>query len=104
MAVVVMKEYESLTKETVISLAIELSLFSSEAPLVCEEIGDGNLNYVFRVTDGSGEKGIIIKQALPYAKVIGESWPLTLKRAKIEASALKTWRIRSWISPKSLCN
>ena len=89
MAVVAMKEYESLTKETVISLAIELSLFSSEAPLVCEEIGDGNLNYVFRVTDGSGGKGIIIKQALPYAKVIGESWPLTLKRAKIEASALQ---------------
>lgn len=89
MTVVAMREYESLTKETVISLAIELSLFSSETPLVCEEIGDGNLNYVFRVTDGSGEKGIIIKQALPYAKVIGESWPLTLKRAKIEASALQ---------------
>ncbi|MCS0543221.1 S-methyl-5-thioribose kinase, partial [Aeromonas veronii] len=32
--------------------------------------------------------GIIIKQALPYAKVVGESWPLSLKRATIEANAL----------------
>lgn len=89
MAVVATKPYESLTQETAISLANELSLFSNEAQLVCEEIGDGNLNYVFRITDQASGKGIIIKQALPYAKVIGESWPLTLKRAKIEASALQ---------------
>ena len=89
MAVVATKRYESLTKETAISLANELSLFSNEAQLVCEEIGDGNLNYVFHITDRANGKGVIIKQALPYAKVIGESWPLTLKRATIEASALQ---------------
>jgi len=89
MAVVATKRYESLTKETAISLANELSLFSDEAQLVCEEIGDGNLNYVFHITERASGKGVIIKQALPYAKVIGESWPLTLKRATIEASALQ---------------
>ena len=89
MAVVATKRYESLTIETAISLANELSLFSKEAQLICEEIGDGNLNYVFHITDGASGKGVIIKQALPYAKVIGESWPLTLKRATIEASALQ---------------
>ena len=57
--------------------------------MICSEIGDGNLNYVFRILEEGSEKGIIIKQALPYAKVVGESWPLTLKRATIEANALK---------------
>lgn len=55
--------------------------------LSCTEIGDGNLNLVFRITDQSN-KGLIVKQALPYAKVIGESWPLTLDRARIESSAM----------------
>ena len=31
---------------------------------------------------------MVIKQAVPYAKVVGESWPLTLDRARIESSAL----------------
>lgn len=89
MAVVATKQYQSLTQESAISLASELSLFPNTAKLTCEEIGDGNLNYVFLITDQTSGSGVIIKQALPYAKVIGESWPLTLKRAKIEASALK---------------
>jgi 5-methylthioribose kinase len=64
-------------------------LFSEKAPLICEEIGDGNLNLVFRITEqGSQGKSIIIKQALPYARVVGESWPLTLDRARIESEAL----------------
>ena len=32
---------------------------------------------------------MILKQALPYAKVVGESWPLSLERAWIEQSALR---------------
>ena len=51
-----------------------------------KEVGDGNLNLVFIVT---GRKGIIvIKQALPYVRVVGESWPLTLDRAYFEYHAL----------------
>ncbi|WP_088009013.1 S-methyl-5-thioribose kinase [Indiicoccus explosivorum] len=82
------KGYEPLTEETAIRLAERLRFFPEGAALSGREIGDGNLNYVFHITDGSG-KGVIIKQALPYAKVVGESWPLTLKRAQIEADALK---------------
>lgn len=51
-----------------------------------EEIGDGNLNLVFRVRGGGGS--VIVKQALPYLRIVGESWPLTLDRARIEAEAL----------------
>ncbi|MGM0922227.1 MAG: S-methyl-5-thioribose kinase [Bacillota bacterium] len=64
-------------------------LFSEDAQLICKELGDGNLNLVFHITEqGSSGKSIIIKQALPYARVVGESWPLTLDRARIESEAL----------------
>ena len=50
------------------------------------EIGDGNLNLVFIVTGDVGK--IIIKQALPYVRLVGDSWPLTLERAFFEYNAL----------------
>ena len=37
------------------------------------EVGDGNLNLVFIVKGPSG--GIAVKQALPYVRLVGESWP-----------------------------
>lgn len=79
--------YEPLTESTAVALAIRLGLFEEGTFLKCREIGDGNLNLVFHITEEEGN-GIIIKQALPYAKVVGESWPLSLKRATIEANAL----------------
>lgn len=91
MSTVVQETYQPLTEETAISLAKERNLFSENSILSCTEIGDGNLNLVFHIKDQDG-KGIIIKQALPYAKVVGESWPLTLKRATIEAEALKLFK------------
>ena len=51
-----------------------------------EEIGDGNLNLVFLV---KGPKGAaIVKQALPYVRLVGDSWPLPLNRAFFEYQAL----------------
>lgn len=55
-----------------------------EAPLA-EEIGDGNLNRVFRVSGATSS--VIVKQAVPYLKVAGTSWPLTRHRARIESDA-----------------
>jgi 5-methylthioribose kinase len=81
--------YEPLTESTAVALAIRLRLFQDGALLTCNEIGDGNLNLVFHIRDEETNQGIIIKQALPYAKVVGESWPLTLQRNKIENHALK---------------
>ncbi|MEH7238261.1 S-methyl-5-thioribose kinase [Bacillus sp. JJ1562] len=82
--------YEPLTESTAVALANRLRLFEEGTVLRCKEIGDGNLNLVFHITPEDNAKGIIIKQALPYAKVVGESWPLSLKRATIEANALLT--------------
>ncbi|MCK1359932.1 S-methyl-5-thioribose kinase [Bradyrhizobium sp. 199] len=50
------------------------------------EVGDGNLNLVFIVKSASG--GVAVKQALPYVRLVGESWPLPLSRAHYEYLAL----------------
>jgi 5-methylthioribose kinase len=50
------------------------------------EVGDGNLNLVFIVETARG--GLVVKQALPYVRLVGESWPLPLKRSFFEYHAL----------------
>ncbi|XWS54731.1 hypothetical protein CRYUN_Cryun10bG0114500 [Craigia yunnanensis] len=55
--------------------------------LKIKEVGDGNLNFVYIILGTSGS--IVIKQALPYIRCIGESWPMTKERAYFEAVALK---------------
>jgi 5-methylthioribose kinase len=50
------------------------------------EVGDGNLNLVFIVEGPAG--GVAVKQALPYVRLVGESWPLPLSRAHFEHLAL----------------
>ncbi|WP_409345230.1 S-methyl-5-thioribose kinase [Paenibacillus sp. MBLB4367] len=83
--------YHPLTEEQAIAYARGLeNVFSPNAELTSREIGDGNLNLVFHISDVANGKTIIMKQALPYAKVVGESWPLTLDRARIESEALMT--------------
>ncbi|WP_166241905.1 S-methyl-5-thioribose kinase [Paenibacillus turpanensis] len=84
-----MAEYRPLTEQQAIETARTIEhLFTPGAELTCREIGDGNLNLVFHIKEEATGKSVIIKQALPYAKVVGESWPLTLDRARIESEAL----------------
>src|SRR5690348_3925256 len=49
-----------------------------------EEVGDGNLNLVFIVEGLDGS--VCIKQALPYLRAAGPSWPMTPERAFFEYS------------------
>jgi 5-methylthioribose kinase len=50
------------------------------------EVGDGNLNLVFIVEGPAG--GVVVKQALPYVRMVGDSWPLPLARSWFEYNAL----------------
>jgi 5-methylthioribose kinase len=56
------------------------------------EVGDGNLNLVF-VVENSDDPGrsFVLKQALPYLRVVGDSWPLTRERARYESQALRKY-------------
>lgn len=84
-----MSHYHPLDEQEAIRIAAGLDqFFPVDARLSCREIGDGNLNLVFHITDSVSGKSLIMKQALPYAKVVGESWPLTLDRARIESEKL----------------
>lgn len=84
------ENYKALTEKDAVVYARSLKeLFSDDAELTNREIGDGNLNLVFHIVDQKSGKSVILKQALPYARVVGESWPLTLDRSRIEAEALK---------------
>ncbi|MFC5452014.1 S-methyl-5-thioribose kinase [Paenibacillus aestuarii] len=85
-----MSNYHPLSEAQAIEYARSIpDLFQAGSELASREIGDGNLNLVFHITEPATGKSIILKQALPYAKVVGESWPLTLDRARIESEALQ---------------
>jgi 5-methylthioribose kinase len=85
------QEYRALTLE---SLPVRLSEVDSvvarvgpdPATWAVKEIGDGNLNLVFVVEGPAGS--VVVKQALPYVRLVGESWPLPLYRAFFEHHAL----------------
>ena len=51
--------------------------------LTVVEVGDGNLNLVFIVTDAAG-RSLTLKQSLPYVRMVGESWPLSQDRILAE--------------------
>lgn len=54
------------------------------------EVGDGNLNLVFIVTSDR-DASCVIKQALPYVRLVGESWPLTIDRNRLEREATELY-------------
>lgn len=84
-----MSRYYTFTAADAVEYARKFGGVADPQSLVsADEIGDGNLNLVFKIRDTSGKSRVIVKQALPYVRCVGESWPLTLDRARIEAETL----------------
>ena len=87
-----MSDYEFLTRENIpeyLKSRAETHLIIDHNNLVdINEVGDGNLNLVFIIKDKSG-KGIVLKQALPYVRLVGPSWPMSPDRARIEFETTK---------------
>ncbi len=82
------KEYVKNTKQ--------LSGFFAGDEIEAKEIGDGNLNMVFIVSSANNKaNSIIIKQAIPYLRCVGESYPLAKERMRYE--------IRSMLEYERLC-
>ncbi len=84
-------DYKALSPETLASRLSDLevmkwSVGADPAGWSVREVGDGNLNLVFIVEGKAGS--VIVKQALPYVRLVGDSWPLPLKRAFFEYHAL----------------
>lgn len=65
------------------------NILPAHSNLVAKEVGDGNLNLVFIIENTDNpEQSAVLKQALPYLRVAGESWPLTRERMRFETQAL----------------
>ncbi|MGM8364461.1 S-methyl-5-thioribose kinase [Virgibacillus sp. W0181] len=81
--------YFLMDSEDVLSYVKEkISFFDENSELECEEIGDGNLNYVYHVVDRLSNKSVIVKQAGDTAR-ISEDIKLSTNRIKIESNVLK---------------
>jgi 5-methylthioribose kinase len=85
-------DYEHLTPESAagyVAADRHLSRILDPSSIVkVSEVGDGNLNLVFVLVDAD-DHGIVLKQALPYLRLVGPSWPLTPARARQEAEVLR---------------
>ena len=55
--------------------------------LEVNEIGDGNLNFVYIIK--AHKRSIILKQAVPFLRCVGEEYPLSRIRMEFEIGALK---------------
>jgi 5-methylthioribose kinase len=81
------QEYEFISAENIkdyLASHSELnSVIDHNSIVEMKEVGDGNLNLVFIIKDKNG-KGVVLKQALPYVRLVGPSWPMSPDRARIE--------------------
>ena len=70
----------------------EIKRFFGSDNLNIKEIGDGNLNFVFLATSSSdSSKSIIVKQAVPYLRCVGEEYPLSRERMTYEIRSLESF-------------
>ena len=88
--------YEILNKDTLTgyltSIKTVADYFGNESDFDITEIGDGNLNYVYKVrSKADPSKALILKQAVPYLRMVGEEWPLSRDRMSFEIRALKLY-------------
>lgn len=65
----------------------KIGYFEKNAKVICKEIGDGNLNYVFRLMEEKTGKSIVVKQAGSTLR-ISDEMTLNVDRGKIEAQIL----------------
>lgn len=82
--------YRMLDNKSVVDYVLGIpavrKMFGSKESVTAREVGDGNLNLVFIV--GNDSTSVVVKQAIPYLRVAGESWPLGRERMRFESQAL----------------
>lgn len=78
----------------------EKGYMPKDAELSGKEIGDGNLNYVFRVVDGSTGKSVIVKQAGVELRISAEM-KVSTDRNRIESEILQLqWKYAPGLVPE----
>jgi 5-methylthioribose kinase len=72
------------------SIASALGGTDTKGAWRAKEVGDGNINFVYIVTGADEKRSVVVKQGLPFVRIVGEAWPLTQERVRYEAEALQT--------------
>ncbi len=66
------------------------ALLGEPAEIDIAEVGDGNLNYVYYASNARApEKSVVVKQAPPFLRLVGKTWPLSRVRMEREVAALR---------------
>ena len=83
------KGYFMMSESDAIDYAkLHIDAFKNVEKLECSEIGDGNLNYVFKIVNPETTESIIIKQAGPVAR-ISDEFKVSPDRNRIEFEILQ---------------
>ncbi|GAA2347584.1 S-methyl-5-thioribose kinase [Streptomyces cuspidosporus] len=80
--------YRVLEPEDIPDYLRERGHWTGEA-IEVHEVSDGNMNRVFVARDPGGGRSLAVKQALPWVRVAGPSWPMSPARADAEARAYR---------------
>ena len=84
--------YQALDEQTVIDYIktrpAMARIFPPEPQLTAKEVGDGNINMVFVIEDQNSPQSVVVKQALPYVRILGDTWALTRDRIRFETQSL----------------
>jgi len=92
---------DSSNLETYLFSLPHIKSFFNAGSLRIDEIGDGNLNFVFLVTSAEdASKQLIVKQAVPYLRCVGESYPLSKERMTYEIRSMERFSELSPHIPK----
>jgi len=78
--------YRILETEDIAGYLRERGHWGTDDPVV-REVSDGNMNRVFLAASTDGTRSLAVKQALPWVRVAGPSWPMSPERADAEARA-----------------
>jgi 5-methylthioribose kinase len=93
--------YKFLNEAEIVNYVKQHGLFREEEQVLVTEISDGKINHVYRLAGES--KSVIYKQAVPYARTVGETMPLPLDRVRVEARVLQEYdRILPGSAPQVL--
>lgn len=87
-------EFEALTSSELAAYLHRIpavnALLGDDSELEVVEVGDGNLNYVYFVSNVQApQQSVVVKQAPPFLRLVGEDWPLTRQRMEHEVTALR---------------
>ena len=89
-------------KDVLLYVKKKLKYFKADDNITCKEIGDGNINYVYRISNG--EKSIILKQAGVHTRSNSSGRVLDVNRNRREAEVLSYYGdILPDLAPEVIC-